>query len=339
MASGRSPTLSTPAAMAALLLASVLAGCMGGGGAPDAGSETQAAALQPGQIAADESVAEALLDPTVVPRWNVGDAWTITSHGFGAEEQSTLVVTAVSSDAYTLASTSEQTAGFDAMFDVSYLGAIRASDLAGSQQGSPVQYFSWPLADGKAWTASWDGYEVALTATKATDGRFMIVGTVDGEDYVHFDYDPALKWWSHLEFVRDGYGFEVNGFETGWTGEVATAVAEEVYSASTGAPVASPNTGSFTISEGQSFAMVTLQGGGAQWARAFYLFDPSGAPYSTTSMGNVEADGAGMQIFLQEQIPATPGEWRVASPAVHDPSGGFTLTVHQVAIAKAQVGS
>lgn len=341
MDSGRSAAARAPAAALALALALLLAGCLGGGDDASPGA-TSSASLEAGDVtAADETLAEALLDPTVVPRWNVGDAWSVTSHGF-SEESFMLVVTAASGSAYTLASTSEQNAGFDAMFDVSYLGDIRASDLAGSQQGSPVLYYSWPLADGKTWVAAWDGLEVHLTATKSSsgDGGFTIVGKVDDVDYVHYDYVPALKWWSHLDFVRDGYGITIASFESGWTGEVAAAVAKEVYRAGPAtAPTASANSGAFTIDEGQTFAMVTLVGGGAQWARVFSLVDPAGTPYQSSSIPNFEMDGAGMQVFQQERIPATPGEWHVVNQAVHDPTGGFTLTVHQVAVSKLMVGS
>lgn len=319
-----------------IVLTLLLAGCVGG----DASTGTSSASLEAGDvIVADETVTEAISDPGAVPRWNVGDAWSITSHGFGAQESSFLVVTAATSDAYTLSTTSEQEAGYDAMFDISYIGQLRASDLAGSQQGTPILYYSWPLAEGKTWTTTWDGLAVTLTATAKPAGGFTIVGVADGTDYVNYDYDPELKWWSYLNFVRDEYGITIGRLETGWTGEVASALAKEVYASSTTAPVASANSGAFTIDEGQSFAMVTLAGGGAQWARAFHLIDPSGAPYSTTTINDFEADGAGMYVYHQEQIPAIPGEWQIASPALHDPSGGFTLTVHQVAVSKLAVGA
>lgn len=316
----------------AIVLTLLLAGCVG-----DASTGTSSASLEPGDVVADATVSEALLDPGSVPRWNVGDAWSITSHGFG-EENSVLVVTAATSDAYTLSTTSEQAASFDAIFDVSYIGQIRSGDLAGSQQGAPILYYSWPLAEGKTWTTTWDGLAVTLTATADPAGGFLIVGTADGTDYVHYDYDPELKWWSHLEFVREGYGMTIGRLETGWTGEIATAVAEEVYASSPAAPVASPNTGAFTIAEGQTFGMITLAGGGAQWARGFQLIDPAGKPHPA-GIDTFEADGAGMNVEYQEQIPPTPGEWRILSPAVHDPTGGFALTVHQVAVSKVQVTS
>ena len=313
-----------------LLAATALAGCMG----QDAsGATAKNEPLESGILAPASEQPAGALDPRIAPVWLLGDAWAVSTFGVGDEERAFLVVTDVASDSYTLSTTSESMAGFDAMFDVSYVGKIRASDLAGQQQGQPVKYFDFPLAEGKTWTTTWDGLEVALTATAAGTG-FAVVGTVDGEPYVTYDYKPELKWWSRIEFVQDEYGMAVDRYEPGWTGEVLSATAEVVYEAAPTAPTATQGTGTFTIAEGQSYAMVTLVGGGMQWARAFGLLDPAGETYPTNTITNFDSELAGPRFdFLQERIEARPGEWRVMLDGVHDPSGGFFLTVHQVAVA------
>lgn len=319
-----------------ILLVLALAGCASpDGAAPTAREEPLDSALVP-TVSLD--VASAANVSAEAPVWSVGDAWSISTSGTGQDERAFLVVTAAGSDAYTLATTSEQMAGFDAMFDVSYIGKIRASDLAGHQQGEPVKYFDFPLADGKTWTAKWDGFDVALTATKKGDG-FAIAGAVDGAPYVEYDYAPEMKWWSHIHFLQGDYGFTVERLQTGWTGTLASATAKVVYEGAPAAPLGSPGAGSFTIDEGQTFAMVTLAGGGSQWARAFSLVDPAGKPYSTTTIENAETEAMGPRgVYLQEQLPPTPGEWHIAAPSVHDPAGAFFVTVHQVAVATAPFG-
>lgn len=316
--------------LAAIVLSALaLTGCVGQNGAPEISSadvSNVASAVEPGATPlVDAATASA------VPLWHAGDAWAIVSHGFGDEQRSFLVVTAADTASYTIGTTSEQAAGFDAMYDVSYIGRIRASDLAGAQQEQIIQFFDFPLADGKTWSTTWDGLEVALTATKSVRG-FDIIGKADGEDYVSYDYAPDLRWWSHLDFVRDEYGFKVESAQSGWKGSLVTATATQVYASEAATPVVSPNIGSFTMDEGQSYGMVALSGGGAAWARAFYLVDPAGQPYLTQSITNIDASGTPLWVAQQEQIPATPGEWRLVSPAVHDPTGGFSVTVHEVAL-------
>ena len=318
-----------------LVAALTFAGCIGS----DAG-DVPTSTLQSGETAVEPAVvpetAATAVAPFAVPVWSVGDAWAGTS--FNGEEQTpfTLVVTDVDGQSYTLETTDEQTAGWDAMYDVSYIGKIRASDLAGSQQGTPVTFFSFPLEDKKTWTTTWDSYEVTLTAAKSARG-FDITGTVDGEPYVAFDYVPELRWWSKLDFVRDGYGIKIDRIVPGWTGQLASATAKLVFEASPAAPIGSPGSGSFTIDEGQTFATVTIQGGGSQWARALYLVQPDGTPYMAQTNDNFEAEGMGPRgVYLSEQIPPTPGDWRIVAPSVHDPAGAFHVTVHEVATSTRQ---
>ncbi|HUR69637.1 MAG TPA: hypothetical protein VM370_10355 [Candidatus Thermoplasmatota archaeon] len=273
------------------------------------------------------------------PTWALGDAWLITtSDGGGASSQSALVVTGVSADTYTVSTTSEELAGYDAMFDVSYVGPIRARDLAGAQDGRPIQYYDFPLADGKTWTTTWDGRDVALKASRTANG-FDILGTVDGSPYVSYDLAPELKWFSHMDFAA-GYGLRVDRFTPGWTGEVLKATANVIYEGSSAAPVLSPAAGSFVVDADQAFAMVTIEGGGDKWARGFGLVQPDGTPYMSTTIGNVEVSDAGAAqggFRYQERLPPTEGEWRIGAPTAHDATGWAHVIVHEVAIEKLAV--
>lgn len=324
---------STVLAFLVLLLA--LAGCVGSG--PSATTST----LDSGKLADEatgiEVAQDVPLDAAEVPAplWSVGDAWTGMSKNGEQTRPITLVVTMAEGDFYTVETTDPKTAGWDAMFDVSYVGRIRARDLAGSQQDQPVQFYDFPLADGKSWTTIWDGLEVALTATKSARG-FDIVGTVDGAEYVRLDYVHDLRWFSKLEFA-EGYGITLERVESGWTGEIVAASAKIVYEGHPAAPVGSPGAGAFTMDEGQAFGMLTVTGGGSQWARLLYLVQPNGQPYLTTSTTNAEAEGMGpRQVFLYEMLPAMAGAWEIAAPSVHDPTGAFHVAVRQVAITPKQ---
>ena len=321
--------------LAVILAALVFAGCLGSND-----GDVPTTTLQSGETSVDAPLVPdatgASPSPFVVPIWNVGDAWAGTTFNGDETVPFTLVVTAVDGQFYTIETTDEQTAGWDAMYDVSYVGKIRASDLAGSQQDTPVTFFSFPLEDGKTWTATWDASEVALTAKKTARG-FDITGTVEGEPYVAFDFDPELRWWSKLDFVRDGYGITIDRLVPGWTGSLASATAKLVYEGHPAAPIASPGSGAFTIDEGQTFATVSIQGGGSQWVRLLYLVQPDGTPYMAQTNYNYESELMGPRdVYVDEQIPATPGEWHIVAPGVHDPAGAFHVTVHQVAVATKQ---
>lgn len=316
-----------------LLVLLALAGCLSSG--------------EPAQTAAVSAANEAPALPTLpapaanltsveAPVWSVGDAWHVTSENGGETTQAVLVVTKADGSGYTLESTDAATAAYDAMFDVSYLGRIRASDLAGSQRDTPVQFFSFPLSDGKTWTTPWDGLEVALTATAnpalptpmGPQPGFAIVGTVEGEPYVEYSYVPALKWWTHISFAG-GYGFKVDRVATNWTGTLATATASALFESDTVFPVATLHSSPFTVSEGQSFVALTLAGGGSAYARGLVVVDPNGTPYMT-STPNAEAMPQGGGVFYHERLPPTPGQWAISSPIAHAPDAAFQLTIHEV---------
>lgn len=313
-----------PALLALVLL---LAGCIGGGS-----EGADGATLEGGPRALSEALPglEALV-VAEAPAWARGDAWSIVPEG-GEGEAGTLVVTAAESDHYVLATTDEQAAAYDALHDISYLGRIRASDLAGHQGGQPVQFFSFPLTDGKTWQATWDGLPVTLKATwnpamQTSVGihpGFAIEGRAGEEPFVKYDYVPMLKWWSHLSFAN-GYGFKVQRVHVDWTGDVVFGEAKTLLERKEGLP----NVASFTVEEGQSFVSVALAGSSQAWARALVLVDPAGQPYR--SQGPTASAGSG-DVRTEERLPPTPGEWRVASPVVHA-EGGFGLVVRQVRLA------
>lgn len=322
-----------------LAVALALAGCLGG----EPVAET--ASVPPGAASAAPTASTSAPDarPVVdVPVWAVGDAWDVESYfGESPAQAATLVVTAAGADAYTVSTTSEETASFDAAFDISYLGRIRASDLAGAQKDQPVQFFSFPLEDGKSWTATWDGRSIAITATFAPDlptpigpqPGFRIVGVdEEGADYVRYDYVPALRWWSHLQFT-EGYGFTVKAARANWTGEYAAATAKPLLTLTTAAPVASTPGGAFTVEEGATSVLMTLAGRAGPFVRGLAVVDPAGTVYPKGSP-NYESSPEPAGFFVTETMPAVAGEWYVVAPALHAPDGGFMLSFTQITVTK-----
>lgn len=173
------------AAIAGLAAACVLAGC--------ASPATPQASATP-SITATPS--------TTVPSWSVGDWWNFTSPGGPL----TYAVSGQVGSDYTMDTDNAGLAFFDARTDVSTLGAIRVSDLAGSQGKTRVAFFDWPLQDAKQWNTTWDGQQVHVrahrtSATGAAPARYTMTATrTDGSTYATYDYDAAIRWFSRLAF-------------------------------------------------------------------------------------------------------------------------------------------
>lgn len=122
------------ALLIAVLLLALLAGCLG--------------AEDPADTEADGDT-----DPTnatsgiQAPTWSLGDYWTWSSDEQG---EVSYVVTGEEESDWIVDTTNEGVAFFHARFPVSTLGEIRKEDLAGSQPATRVQFFDWPLEEGKA---------------------------------------------------------------------------------------------------------------------------------------------------------------------------------------------
>jgi len=96
--------------------------------------------------------------------------------------------------------------------------------------------------------------------------------------------------------------------------------------------------GTFTVDKDQALVQLEIHGAYAEgYARALLLQDPSGAGHSTKAAPAEASSGAG-GLYLVEPLPTTPGEWRVAAPIVHDPSGAFVVFVREVALKPVAVG-
>lgn len=335
----------------ALAAALPLAGCLGGGDVP-AATSAQPEPLSNGAGLANDledalSLAELLAqDPAnatvAAPVWSVGDAWSFaTQQADGAGEPVTLAVTASNGQSYTLLPTGEDMAVYDALFDVSYVGPIRATDLAGAQDGTPVRFFDFPLKDGKSWSTTWDGLTITLTAKAnpaistpmGTQAGFDIVATREGgEVHATYDFVPALKWWSHIEFSA-GYGLRLESFTANWTGSVLRGTANEVFNLAPVGPVTNMPGAAFSVAEGQSALAIVMMGHTEKQARAVLVTDPSHMPVFLEGGDDVLVDPAPRREFRVDTImqPA-PGQWHIGFAMLHDPHGMFHVMGHEIAL-------
>lgn len=192
-----------PEALAAILAALALAGCAGG----DPAGPDDPSAAGPGAAGEDDAAG-----PVLAPTWQVGDAWTLQSPN--QDTPFTHVVSGDAGDDWVVDTDSPATAYFDARFDISFLGKVRKSDLAGSQGSMRVEFLKFPLATGLEWTTTWDGAPIRVTAVEVADGKATLEAyRGDGTLYAKYTYDARPGYFTRFAFYGPD-GKEV-GFE--WT--------------------------------------------------------------------------------------------------------------------------
>ncbi len=170
-----------------LLVTAAFAGCVGDD--PSAGDNP----------APEEQTDEqnATIDP---PQWALGDYWTWSSDEQG---EVSYVVTGEEESDWIVDTTNEGVAFFHARFPVSTLGEIRKEDLAGSQPATRVQFFDWPLEEGKAWTTTWDGVEREITVEAVEDGVAHLTARQKDRVAVEYTYDREAGSFGEMVFLDE----------------------------------------------------------------------------------------------------------------------------------------
>jgi catechol 2,3-dioxygenase-like lactoylglutathione lyase family enzyme len=185
-------------------LAVLLAGCSGSD--PPASGADDAAQDGAGAHGEHDSATHIL-----APTWKVGDFWTLESPQ-QASGPFTHVVSGESGDDWIVDTDSTDTAFFNARSDVSFLGKVRKSDLAGSQGSARVEFLRFPLQQNQSWTTSWDGEPMTVTVVDVKDGKATLQAQrADGTRYAEYTYDSKPAYFSHFAFYApDGtqLGFE-----------------------------------------------------------------------------------------------------------------------------------
>jgi hypothetical protein len=166
-----------------------------------------------------------------LPTWAVRDHWT---YAIG-DSKATYVVTADLGSDWMVDTDSQQRAFQNARDDVSRLGPQRKGDLAGSQGDDRVEFFKWPLADGKTWQTRWDHQPVTITAH--VRGATATLEAVDagGARVYNYTYDAAVGWFRSLKHYNpDGtllIALELESSGHGWSGTAVRYTLKTLYNA------------------------------------------------------------------------------------------------------------
>lgn len=192
-----------------MLAAAALAGCT------DDGSSSGAAG--DGDASSDALV--------IAPTWDIGDSWTFENTGPDGETSvMSLVVTGEEGGDYIIDTNEPTVAYFHAQMDISYLGEVRKSDLAGSQGSDRVRYFDFPLEDGKAWSTSWDGLTVDVEVTDVAGGTVSLAATTGGRAFADYTYSVDDRFMGEIDFYDENgtqaFRMELTDSGSGFSGTV-----------------------------------------------------------------------------------------------------------------------
>ncbi len=193
------------------LLVAMLAGC----------SDDKAG----GESPVDDPTAESLEAPT----WVLGQSWTYTT----IDDEVFDVVVALDAGAdWELHTNDIEVAWYHFGDDISYLGKVRKSDLAGSQGSERVKFFDFPLEHEKTWSTTWDGESVTLTA-HGVDAGFHIVAMAGEAMFAEYTYSREAGFFDSLMFYNlttgdEQWGLELTGTDAEFTGNVYRYVDQEV---------------------------------------------------------------------------------------------------------------
>lgn len=131
------------------------------------------------------------------PEWTIGNYWTYES----PNGTTSLVVTGEEGGDWILESDDAELALIDTQSDLSWMGAIRKSDLAGSQGSQRIKFFDFPLEDSKEWTTTWDGESVNIVASFEEEGRYRMEAQMGGEPYADYVYDAQVGYFEKITWI------------------------------------------------------------------------------------------------------------------------------------------
>jgi hypothetical protein len=170
-----------------VLVALALSGCGAKPSAPTA-SDTPA-------ITGGPAMAQGLPPPT----WALGDYWTMDSPQGGTFSH---VVSKDNGDDWILDTDEPNLAFFNARSDISFLGKVRKSDLAGSQGSTRVEFLQFPLAEHMNWTTTWDGQPTLIHVLSVQDGKATMkaMRATSNVAYADYTYDSKVGYFTHFGF-------------------------------------------------------------------------------------------------------------------------------------------
>jgi hypothetical protein len=337
-------------ALAVLLLSgcSAKAPAEAAGAGADGAMSPDAAAMAPASFAA--------------PVWKVGQWWEWqTTFGTATRDETFCsIVVGVDGGSYAVATERDGMAKEEAAFSHPLLGSIGKSDLAMSGWGDdPWSLLSFPLTDGKTWTATmpniaWDSVDgptvdLAMTArfSVPTPGEAVTVsveGKVGDATLAAGIYDPSTGWFRDLSFFDNDPGqegvevaFHAKSTGTNYTGPIVQATATPILSWSDGSGFDDvPTSGGQPFVNPNPYSDFAVQGGDGHLlygvlvaetvvgARAVVLTDPNGQErHFEAHAASTDSSGSS---FLWLDEPAIAGTWRVGSAG----AGGYSAAYGQL---------
>lgn len=272
-------------------------------------------------------------DGLAPPAWQVGLWWRWRVTGDDIDEVRTDVVVEDAGDDWVVRTDSEQATFFDARFDISTLGPQRKSDRAGSQGADRVEFFDWPLEEGKSWTTTWDDRERTITVESVAADRSsfdLVARGPDGDVEVEYTFEPSARWFTHLLYHNDdGSTFELTLQEhgTGYDGIYLTM-------ADPGKVVDETLTTQLGQGGSTREPIAVTEAHDDWWVQLDYAAVPAGAVGIGWSMSDLDGQTVDGQPMFIAQCPcdagvfegtldAAPGDWGWAYGRGVDPGGGY----------------
>lgn len=256
-----------------LLLTAGLAGCSDGGDGTEAGTGEPASGAHGAHGTHD--AATHILAPT----WEVGQWWKLESDQ--ASAPFTHVVSGEAGDDWVLDTDSADIAFFDARFDISFLGKVRKSDLAGSQGAQRVEFFQFPLTQHKNWTTTWDGAPIKVHVASVEAGKAKLEARHgNGTPYADYTYDEKTGYFGEYAFyaadgVTIGFAAKVSSSGKAFSGDLVRWALETKYEHH---GALAPTTQGFDVDAGFTDVWVDLHLTCTQGAFSLTFGPAAGAP-------------------------------------------------------------
>jgi hypothetical protein len=328
--------LPRPLPAALLAVAAALAGCTGGPAAPG-----DVAGPGSDDHPSGHAVTEEGHPLEAAPAWQVGQWWDHRWYFTPADTAGFTVKSIVvgnGSDGHRLATDEAIDAASHAAFYFHDLGTM-GPDWILRDDGGAFQFpwYSFPLHDGKAWTAREEniGFDLQplsqdltlrATAINGTPGAFAIEArTSDGSLRALYDYQPAIGWFSEyraygpgttdpeqwtMRMVDEAHGRMWSGTYYTATGDLLLGTVSVLAPMPPTAP--SPPR-SFMVAEAHTHVVAVAFAFAAAGASAAELVAPDGRHWEAAQV----SDHEGNPLHNAQQdllfVPSAAGEWRFAT--------------------------
>lgn len=325
-----------PAVPVLLLLTFALAGCAGGGGGGDGG----AGANDPGGASPGGANGGNVTDPGAAPTWQVGQSWTHDwTIGSSTQFQVESIVVDAGAGGYRLAAATDQDAANHAAFFFHTLGQMDAGWTV-HQGDYAYPWYSFPLTDGKTWTATESNLdfnlndvqrELKMTArlvngTGGVPTHYMVEQrTSDGGLRALYDYRPDLDWFSSYSLFDPAQPdsppqltLKTSAAKTGYKGDYFEATSDFLLNtfsivSPAGAQASGDPYSSFTITADHTHVLAIVFAFAAAGASHAELVAPDGQHWEANHVADADGNTLGGNGGLQVLVPAVAGDWRFAN--------------------------